>query len=156
MKITLIIIGKTHENYLVEGIAIFQKRLKHYCQFELIELKDVKSTENKEDLIKAESDLVLAKISVKDLLILLDERGQQYSSKAFATFIEKRGVSESGRRLVFLIGGAFGVSEIIRQKSEYQLSLSSLTFSHQMIRLFFVEQLYRAFTIIKNEKYHNE
>ena len=155
MKIALITIGKTNEKYLDDGMAIYLKRLKHYCHFEVLELKDVKAFSSNEDLKKAEAELILTKLKIDDCLVLLDEHGKEVTSRAFAQFIEKRSM-DSGRRIVFLVGGAFGVADLIKEKSEYQLSLSQMTFSHQMIRLFFVEQLYRAFTIIKNEKYHND
>lgn len=154
MKFSLLVIGKTNEKYLEEGIKIFDNRLKNYTKFEMIEVRDIKGFQNPEDLKKKEADAFLEKIKDDDVLVLLDENGKSFSSVEFSQWIENQQI-RSVKHVVFMIGGAFGVHELIRQRSNLVLSFSKMTFSHQMIRLFFVEQLYRAFTIIKNEKYHN-
>jgi 23S rRNA (pseudouridine1915-N3)-methyltransferase len=154
MKFSLLVIGKTNEKYLEEGIKIFDTRLKNYTKFEMIEVRDIKGFQNPEDLKKKEAEAFLEKIKDDDVLVLLDENGKSFSSVEFSLWIENQQI-RSVKHVVFIIGGAYGVHELIRQRSNLVLSFSKMTFSHQMIRLFFVEQLYRAFTIIKNEKYHN-
>lgn len=155
MKVELWAIGKTSEPYLETGIAIFEKRLKNYLPFTLSILPDVKlKTTDGTLLKKEEGKMVLAKLQSDDYLVLLDERGLQFTSEAFAQWIEKR-LSLSHRRMVFLIGGAFGFSPDVYARAQERLALSSMTFSHQMVRLFFVEQLYRGMTILRNEPYHN-
>ncbi len=157
MKVTLLVIGKTDTDYLRSGIDIYCKRLSHYCSFSLDIVQDVKNAGNlsKTDLIERESELILKRIDSRDYLILLDERGKSMSSKKLAEFFQKHAVN-SPERVVFLIGGAFGVHGDIRNRANSVLSLSEMTFSHQMIRLFMLEQIYRAFTITRNENYHNE
>jgi 23S rRNA (pseudouridine1915-N3)-methyltransferase len=154
MKITLIYIGKTNEKYLESGIEKYVKRLKNYCRFEIIEIKDIKNFSGSADLLKKESVSILEKIKEDDYLIVLDENGEEMNSVSFSEFIEFCG-NTSIKNVVFLIGGAFGIHPDIKVRAKKIISLSKMTFSHQMIRLFFTEQLYRAFTIIKNEKYHN-
>jgi len=156
MKVEVWAIGKTSEPYLDTGIGIFEKRLKNYLPFAWVVLPNarVKSTDGSV-LKQEESKMVLAKLAPDDYLVLLDERGHQHSSTELARWMEQR-LSASGRRLVFLIGGAFGFSQEIYARANAQISLSRLTFSHQMVRLFFLEQLYRAMTILRNEPYHNE
>lgn len=156
MKVEVWAIGKTSEPYLDTGIGIFEKRLKNYLPFTWVLLPNarVKSTDGNV-LKQEEGKMVLAKLSPDDYLVLLDERGRQYSSTELARWLEQR-LSASGRRLVFLVGGAFGFSPEIYARANAQISLSRLTFSHQMVRLFFLEQLYRAMTILRNEPYHNE
>lgn len=164
MKIELWVIGKTNFDYLKQGIVLYEKRLKHYVSYEMVTLNDVKnpplpmksgSAISIEALKMKEGEVILSKIQKDDFLILLDENGVQMGSVDFANFMEKKQV-ESVKRLVFQIGGAYGFSEAVYQRANMKMSLSKMTFSHQMIRLFFVEQLYRAFTIVKGEKYHNE
>jgi 23S rRNA (pseudouridine1915-N3)-methyltransferase len=155
MKIIILGIGKTNEKYLTEGIDIFTKRLKHYTNFELLLLPDVKTIYDSKVLIEKETEQFLKHIKDDDFLILCDERGRLLTSIELSELLSKRMV-ESNKRVIFLIGGAFGVSESVKKRANFTLSLSNLTFSHQMIRLFLAEQIYRAFTIIKNEKYHNE
>lgn len=155
MKIALLVIGKTNEKYLESGIEIYQKRLKHYTNFEIITLPDVKGISESKVLIEKEADQFLKQIKEDDFLILCDERGQMITSVELSELLSKR-MSESRKKIVILVGGAFGVSAEIRKRADYILSFSKFTFSHQMIRLFITEQVYRAFTIIKNEKYHNE
>ncbi len=147
-------IGKTNEKYLQEGINIYLKRLTHYTKLEYEELKDVKTGATHEETTKKEAELILSRLKINDILVLLDETGHQYSSVGFANFLEKFQI-QSGKNIIFLIGGAYGHHKLIREKAHSSLSFSLMTFSHQMIRLFLVEQIYRAFTILKNEKYHN-
>ncbi|MBK9253871.1 MAG: 23S rRNA (pseudouridine(1915)-N(3))-methyltransferase RlmH [Saprospiraceae bacterium] len=154
MKIALWVIGKTNEKYLKDGTDIYLKRLKHYCTFEYTEWKDVGHHSNPDEIIKKEGEMILLKLKNDDFLILLDENGKEYTSELFADYIEKLQL-QSTKSVVFLVGGAFGHHDNIRSRANHTMSLSKMTFSHQMIRLFFAEQLYRAFTIIKNEKYHN-
>jgi 23S rRNA (pseudouridine1915-N3)-methyltransferase len=156
MHIKLILNGKTDESYLSEGISIYEKRLKHYCSFEQIILPSIKGGKlDAEQIKEKEAELILKQIKNKDYVILLDEKGKQLSSIEFAKFISKQQL-ESVKTLVFIVGGPFGFSKSIYNRANYLLSLSKMTFSHQIIRLLFIEQLYRAFTIIKGEKYHHE
>ncbi len=155
MKITLLAIGKTNEKYLEEGMKIFQKRLGHYTNFEYVEIKDVKAMADLNALKNAEAKQFLSQIGKDDYLVLLDEHGTEYSSTALSKYIAQM-QNQSTKRMVFVIGGAFGFGDEIAARANARLSLSKLTFSHQMVRLFFMEQLYRAFTIIKGEKYHND
>jgi 23S rRNA (pseudouridine1915-N3)-methyltransferase len=157
MKITLIQVGKTVQSFLIEGIDEYQNRLKHYCNFELVTLISVKAAQssgNIEVIKKSDSNLILSKLNTSDFVVLLDENGKEYSSIKFAEFIKSHQLI-STKNLVFVIGGAYGFSEELYQRSNAKISLSRLTFSHQMVRLFFTEQLYRAFTIIKGESYHH-
>ena len=155
MKISLWCIGKTDEKYLVEGIDKYLTRLKHYTKIEYEVLKDVRPGQTPEETLKREADLILSKLKADDVLVIMDERGQAYDSIGFAQYVQKL-QNTSAKNVVFLIGGAFGHYDTIRQRAQHAISLSRMTFSHQMVRLFLVEQLYRAFTIIRGEKYHNE
>lgn len=155
MKIELWAIGKTNEKYLEEGTAIFEKRLRNYLPFSTLILPDIKTkTPDSQWLVKEEGKLILSKITTDDYLVLLDERGQQFTSVELANWLEKR-LGQSRRRMIFLIGGAFGFSPDVYDRANESLALSKLTFSHQMVRLFCLEQLYRAMTILRNEPYHN-
>lgn len=157
MKIKLLTVGKTDERFIEEGIEKYFKRLKHYINFEIIALPDVKqgSKLNMEKLKEEEGKLILQKIESSDQLILLDEKGKGLTSEEFAGFLQKK-MNAGLPALIFVVGGAFGFSEEVYKRANEQLSLSKMTFSHQMVRLFFTEQLYRAFTIIKGEKYHHK
>lgn len=156
MKIELWVIGKTAFKYLDEGIAVYEKRLKHYVNFDLVVLPDVKNPPLSTEALKTkEGELILNKLQKDDLLILLDENGKHLTSIDFSKFIENQQINAT-KRIIFQIGGAYGFSEAVYARANQKMSLSKMTFSHQMIRLFFVEQLYRAFTILKGEKYHNE
>ena len=157
MKITLLIVGKTEDAYLKEGIDKYLKRLKHYTKIEIAEIAELKNTKalSPDQQKSKEADLILKKLSPTDYIILLDENGQQLSSPQFANYIDKKAIG-SVSNLVFVVGGPYGFDETIYQRANDKLSLSRMTFSHQMVRLFFVEQLYRAFTIIKGEPYHHE
>ncbi|HAD13184.1 MAG TPA: 23S rRNA (pseudouridine(1915)-N(3))-methyltransferase RlmH [Saprospirales bacterium] len=156
MKVELWAIGKTNEKYLEAGISLFEKRLKNYLPFTLLILPDVKVKSNDSDTLKKEEGkLILSKLAPDDWLVLLDEHGQQLSSMELSKWMEKR-LGDSRRKMIFLIGGAFGFSPDVYTRSNESLALSKMTFSHQMVRLFCLEQLYRAMTILKNEPYHNE
>ena len=157
MKITLLLIGKTADKYLEEGISKYEGRLKHYISFriEIIpELKNTKSLSEKQQKEK-EAELILKHLAPQDFLVLLDERGKQLSSIELSGFFQKSMLS-SVPNVVFLVGGPYGVDESVSKRANTVLSLSKMTFSHQMIRLFIAEQVYRAFTILKNEPYHHE
>ncbi len=154
MKITLIQIGKTDLDYIKSGILEYQKRLEHYVKFEIKELKNLKNLKNLSILQQKqkESEYIFENIDPKTQIFLLDENGKEHNSPQFAGWLEKK--LNIGGDITFVIGGAYGFSEEIKKKYQ-SIALSRMTFSHQMIRLFFVEQLYRAFTIIKRENYHH-
>ncbi len=156
MKITLLSIGKTEEKYLNEGIDIYLKRLKHYIKLEITELPELKNTKGlSQDQQKTrEAELIMKKITSTDFVVLLDERGRELTSLQFADLLNKRMIA-STQNLVFVIGGPYGFDSSFYQRANEKLSLSKLTFSHQMVRLFFAEQVYRAFTILKGEPYHH-
>ena len=155
MKVEVWVIGKTSEAYLETAIELFAKRLKHYLPFTWTVLPNAKSKTTDGALLRQEeSRLVLEKLKPDDFLVLLDERGKEFSSVELAQWLEQR-LHSSHRRLIFLIGGAFGFSQDLYDRANAQISLSRLTFSHQMVRVFFLEQLYRAMTILRNEPYHN-
>lgn len=157
MKISLIVVGKTEEEYLKTGISQYEQRLVHYTGFSIRiipSLKNTKSITSAQQKEK-EAELILQAIEGCDQVILLDEKGKEYRSSEFAVFLQQR-MNSGIKHLAFVVGGPFGFSESVYKKANGKLSLSTMTFSHQMIRLLFVEQLYRAFTILKNEPYHNE
>lgn len=157
MTITFIQIDKTQDSYLNEGMAIYLKRLKNYCSLDVITInvpKNVRLKTEKEQKTE-EAKLILNELKAGDTLVLLDEKGKQMSSQEFAQFMNQK--QNSGiKRLVFLIGGPFGFDQKIYERANFKLGLSQMTFSHQMVRLFFLEQLYRAYTILGGEKYHHE
>jgi len=157
MKITLLTIGKTDTDYLKQGIDLYLKRLKHYIPFELKELAALKKTTGfSVDVIKQkEFELLKKHLETSDCIVLLDERGSAFSSVGFSDFLQKR-MNAGVRNLTFVVGGAWGFAPELKQMASYSVSLSKMTFSHQMVRLFFAEQIYRAFTILKGESYHNE
>jgi 23S rRNA (pseudouridine1915-N3)-methyltransferase len=156
MKITLLTIGKTENNYLVDGIKIFKERLVHYIKFEIMEIETPKQIRklSPDALKEAEGRLILKAIQGMDHIVLLDEKGKTFTSEQFADWLQKL-MNAGTRHLVFIVGGAYGFSDEVYQAANSKVALSALTFSHQMVRLFFTEQLYRAFTILKNEPYHN-
>lgn len=157
MKITLLTIGKTEDKYLLEGMEKYLKRLKHYIQFKVQELPELKNTKSlSQDQQKSkEAELIFKHISNTDNLILLDEKGQELSSSNFSGFLNKKMIG-SVQHLVFVVGGPYGFDPSIYNRADDKISLSRMTFSHQMVRLFFIEQVYRAFTILKGEPYHHE
>ena len=157
MNIKLIVIGKSEEKYLREAVEIYLKRLTHYINFEIVVLPDVKNAKNMSvaELKDKEAELILKHSAKTDKAVVLDEKGKEYSSVEFSKYLTKQ-MNASVKTLAFVVGGAFGFSEKVYSQANEKLSISKMTFSHQMIRLLFVEQLYRAFTIIKGEPYHNE
>ncbi len=157
MKIKLLAIGKTDDKNLQTLIENYQKRLKHYINFQIDLIPDIKNIKNlsKQQQKEKEGELILKKLSPSDQLILLDEKGKEFRSLEFAVFMQKK-MNSGIKQLVLVIGGPYGFSEAVYKKSQGKISLSKMTFSHQMIRLFVVEQIYRAFTILKNEPYHHE
>ncbi len=157
MKIKLLTIGKTDDKNLAQLIADYQKRLNHYIKFEIEVINDIKNAKNVSENQQKEKEgaLILKRILPTDQLILLDEQGEGFRSVAFSRFLQKK-MNSRIKQLVFVIGGPYGFSEAVYQKAHAKVSLSKMTFSHQMIRLFIVEQLYRACTILRNEPYHHE
>lgn len=157
MNIKLILVGKTTEDYLNTAINKYLKRLKFYVNFEMIiipELKNVKKI-NFEQQKEKEGKLILSKINKTDYVVLLDEKGKEFSSEKFADWLNNKQIN-STKTLTFIVGGPYGFSKEIYLLASEKISLSQMTFSHQMIRLLFVEQLYRAYTIINNEPYHHK
>jgi len=156
MTIKLIAIGKTDNKQLLQLMADYQKRLGFYIKFDLEIIPDIKNSKNlSEELQKQkEGELILKKLNNTDILILLDENGKQYDSVGFSNYLQKH-MNSGIKQLVFVIGGPYGFSNEIYNKANGKISLSKMTFSHQMIRLFFIEQLYRGFTILRNEPYHH-
>lgn len=156
MKITLLVIGKTDARYLVEAIDEYKSRLSHYVPFELTVIPDVKNVRNLSEAQQKEreGELILKALQPGDYLVLLDEGGREFSSTEFAAYIEKK-MHSVPKRLAFVIGGPYGFSEAVYRAAQEKISLSRMTFSHQMVRLIFVEQVYRAMTILNNEPYHH-
>lgn len=156
MTIKLVCIGKTDKKELEQLINIYSDRLQHYIKFEFEIIPDLKKTKNLDENQQKskEGELILAGIQNSDFVVLLDENGKQFTSESFSEYIQKR-MNTGLKRLIFVIGGPFGFSEEIYHRADAKISLSKMTFSHQMVRLFFTEQLYRAFTILKNEPYHH-
>ena len=157
MKITFLVLGKTEDSFLKEGIEKYVKRLKHYVKFELVEIPELKNTKSltEEQQKSKEAELILKNLASTDYVVLLDEKGLEYTSVQFSGYISKKMLS-SVQNLVFIVGGPYGFDNNLQTKANDKLSLSKMTFSHQMVRLFFVEQLYRAFSILKGEPYHHE
>lgn len=154
MKISLLLTGKTTESYIEEGVNVYQKRLKHYIGFEIIILPELKQIKAETIIKEKEAEIQLSKIGEGDYLILLDKGGKQFSSVGFAQYLQHL-MNKSIRQVKFLVGGAYGFSPVIYQRANDKVALSEMTFSHQLVRLVFTEQLYRAFTIINNESYHH-
>ncbi|MDC1355611.1 23S rRNA (pseudouridine(1915)-N(3))-methyltransferase RlmH [Flavobacteriaceae bacterium] len=157
MQIKLIAIGKTDQIELDRLIFIYQNRLSHYVRFSFEIIPDLKNSKNLSEKLQkeAEGKLILSKILPTDRLILLDENGKEMDSVGFSSFLQKQ-MNSGLKRLVLVIGGPYGFSPDVYQKATGKLALSKLTFSHQMVRLFIIEQLYRGFTILKNEPYHHQ
>jgi 23S rRNA (pseudouridine1915-N3)-methyltransferase len=156
MIIKLLGIGKTDDKILQNLTDVYVKRLQFYNKFEIELIPDIKKVKNLDEnqQKQKEGELILNKISPSDFVVLLDENGKQYSSVAFSEFIQKR-FNSGLKQVIFVIGGPYGFSEEVYRRVDAKVSLSKMTFSHQMVRLFFTEQLYRAFTILKNEPYHH-
>ncbi|MBR5696889.1 MAG: 23S rRNA (pseudouridine(1915)-N(3))-methyltransferase RlmH [Paludibacteraceae bacterium] len=157
MKVTLLTVGKTNDLSFKNAISEYQKRLKFYISFDIEEIPSLKNTKNltEDNQKQKEGELILKNLQAEDEVVLLDDKGSEFTSKQFASYIEKK--SASGlKRLVFVVGGPYGFSQEVYQRADDKVSLSRMTFSHQMVRLVFTEQLYRAMTIIRGEPYHHE
>lgn len=157
MQIKFLVIGKTDSTQLSELTDEYIQRLKHYIKFDLEILPDIKNSKNLSEAQQKdkEGEAILKKLSATDVLILLDENGRQYTSVDFSSFLQKK-MNAGIKQLVLVIGGPYGFSDAVYTKAQSKISLSKMTFSHQIIRLFIVEQVYRAFTILKNEPYHHQ
>ncbi len=157
MKITLVVIGKTNNKFLIDGIDEYTKRLSFYIPFNISYLPDVKNNKKlSEEQQKAlEGNTILSSLEKSDYVVLLDEHGKEFTSIEFSKYIEKKMVTVP-KRLVFIVGGPYGFTQEVKDRANEKISLSKMTFSHEMIRLIFTEQLYRAMTIISNEPYHHE
>lgn len=157
MKITLLTVGKTDKDWVRQGMEIYVSRLKHYIPFAVVEIPELKNVSalTKDQIKTREGELILKNIKQTDDLILLDERGKEYTSVELAKVIQDK-ISYVGKDMVYVIGGAYGFSDAVYQRANSKISLSRMTFSHQMVRAIFVEQIYRAFTIMKGEPYHHE
>lgn len=156
MKITVLAIGKTDDKALESLLEDYQKRLGHYVPFSMEIIPDIKKAKSLSEALQkqAEGDEILKRLIPSDIVLLLDEKGKSYSSVGFSEFLQKK-MNSGLKNLVFVIGGPYGFSDELYARATGKISLSSMTFSHQMVRLFFVEQLYRAFTILRNEPYHH-
>ena len=157
MRLTLLTVGKTDIPWVREGLEMYISRLGHYVPFSLREIPELKgvSALSRDQIRKKEGELILDQVRPSDEVILLDEHGREYRSVEFAAWLERR-LAASGRDLVFVIGGAYGFSEAVYARADGKLSLSKMTWSHQLVRTIFAEQLYRAFTILRGEPYHHE
>lgn len=157
MNIKLLAIGKTDHQALQTLVDEYTKRLSFYIKFELDVIPDIKNVKNLSEAQQKEKEgeLILAKLTPTDQLILLDENGSTFSSVGFSDYLQKK-MNSGAKTLVFVIGGPYGFSEEVYKKAQGKISLSLMTFSHQMVRLFFIEQLYRGFTILRNEPYHHQ
>ncbi len=157
MKLTLLTVGKTDIPWVREGLRMYVSRLEHYVRFELLELPELKNVSalSQDNIRQREGELILKNVRPSDTLVLLDERGAEYRSREFADLLSGM-LSRGGRDIVFAIGGAYGFSDGVYARADSRLSLSKMTFSHQIVRTIFAEQLYRAFTIMRGEPYHHE
>lgn len=157
MRVLLIVVGKTDRQWLTDGISQYADRLTHFCQFEIQVIPDIRNTRSMEPQVQKvrEGEQILKLIQTSDDVYLLDDKGREMTSPDMARWLEKR-LSQSSKRLVFIIGGPYGFSQDVYDRVPGRLSLSKMTFSHQMVRLIFVEQLYRAFSILNNLPYHHE
>lgn len=157
MKITLLTVGKTDVRWVREGLDLYVSRLSHYIPFALDEIPELKNVSalSKEQIKDKEGELILRKLRPADDVILLDEHGKEWRSVEFAAVLEEK-ISRGGKDMVFIIGGAYGFSKDVYARANSKMSLSKMTFSHQMVRTVFAEQLYRAFTIMRGEPYHHE
>ena len=157
MRLTLLAVGKTDIKWVKDGLEVYASRLAHYIPFEVNEIPELKNVSalTKEQIKLREGELILKALRPSDFVVLLDEHGREMRSTEFAAWIEEK-ISRSGRDIVFVIGGAYGFAQSVYSRADGKMSLSRMTFSHQMVRTIFAEQLYRAFTIIKGEPYHHE
>lgn len=156
MRITLLVVGKTQKGWIKDGLDIYTGRLSHYVRFEIVEIPELRnvSSLNRDEIKHREGELILKSLKPDDKVILLDERGEMPSSMQMAAKISEH--MQQGRNIVYVVGGAYGFSQAVYERAGAKLSLGRMTFSHQMIRVIFAEQLYRAFTIIGGEPYHHE
>ena len=154
MKIKCVAIGKTKNQELINIIKSYIDKIEHYINFEFIIINDIKSAKNKKFQKNKEAELILSKIDKNKHVIVLDEKGKEYNSISFSNFIQHH-MNSSKKEIIFIIGGAYGLSEKILERANQKVSLSKMTFSHQMVRIIFLEQLDRSFSILKNEPYHN-
>jgi len=156
MQIVFLVVGKTNDKYLLEGMAEYEKRLRKYISFNTEVIPELKRTKglSESELKQREGKEILAKFKGGDCIILLDENGKQFGSVDFSEHLQKK-MNAGYKRLVFVVGGPYGFSSDVYAKATEKVSLSKMTFSHQMVRLFFIEQIYRAFTILRNEPYHH-
>lgn len=157
MNLSLLTVGKTDIQWVREGLDVYVSRLRHYVPFSVTEIPELKkvSALTEAQIKEKEGELILRQVGTSDILILLDERGTQYRSVEFAQWLEKQ-MNQGARNLVFAVGGAYGFSPAVYERANGKIGLSQMTFSHQMVRTIFAEQLYRAFTILKGEPYHHE
>jgi len=157
MNVTLLTVGKTDVKWVKEGLDVYASRLAHYVPFTVTEIPELKKAGalSQAQIKEKEGELILKLLGPSDTLVLLDEHGREFRSLEFATFLEKQ-LSSGAKNLVFVVGGAYGFSSAVYARAQGQISLSKMTFSHQMVRAIFAEQLYRAFTILKGEPYHHE
>jgi 23S rRNA (pseudouridine1915-N3)-methyltransferase len=157
MQVTLLCIGKTGKKFLEEGEQEYLKRLRHYISFQMQIIPDIKQAKSlsQNQVKQREGELILEKVGAADTLILLDEKGKEYSSVDFSNYLQDQ-FNRGGKHIYFVIGGPYGFSDDVYQRANGKISLSRMTFSHQMIRLFFIEQVYRAMTILRNEPYHHQ
>ncbi|MDE6306190.1 MAG: 23S rRNA (pseudouridine(1915)-N(3))-methyltransferase RlmH [Muribaculaceae bacterium] len=157
MKIQLVAVGKTSSGYIREGIDMYLNRLKHYLPVDVKIISDIKGNKSmtEERQKELEGEAILSTLMPGDYVVLLDERGDELTSRQFSTYMDKR-MSTVARRMVFIVGGPYGFSQKVYDRADSKLSLSRMTFNHEMVRLFFVEQLYRAMTILRGEPYHHD
>ncbi len=156
MKIRVICVGKTVKKYFIEAENEYLKRLQHYCSVEKIEIPEIRNAKrlSTDQIRQEEGQLILKKVQPGDVVFLLDENGKEYTSVDFSNFLQKQ-MNAGVRQLVFVVGGAYGFSSEVYAQASGKISLSQMTFSHQMVRMFFLEQLYRSFTILRGEPYHH-
>lgn len=157
VKIKIIAIGKTQKKFLIEGEKEYLKRLSHYIKVEVVELSDIKNAKSKtvDQIKQEEGQLILSNLETGGITVLLDEKGKEFGSVDFSKWVQQK-MNQGGKHITFVVGGPYGFSDEVYQKATQKLSLSKMTFSHQMIRMLFYEQLYRAFSILRNEPYHHE
>ena len=157
MNLILLTVGKTDVKWVKEGLDLYASRLKHYIPFSIVEIPELKKVASltRQQIKEKEGELILKQVGPQDILVLLDEHGREYRSLEFADFLEKL-LATGAKNLIFTVGGAYGFSDAVYDRVNWKISLSKMTFSHQMVRTIFAEQLYRAFTILKGEPYHHE
>jgi 23S rRNA (pseudouridine1915-N3)-methyltransferase len=157
VKISLILVGKTDDTFIKQAVEIYSKRLSHYIQLNVQVITEIKNSGKlaESELKEREGELVLKLIQPADFVLLLDDKGKQFTSVEYAAYLQKL-MNAATKNLVVVVGGAFGFSDKVYKRANAQLSLSKMTFTHQLVRVFFLEQTYRAFTILKGESYHHD